>query len=97
MKYLSYLISLFKAVEPAGLEEIALHIDRLNELLLAYRQVRAMAATEWQATESEIEKELQWFAIHHLKLTSTSYPIQLTTVQPTGAIGLKRQLAHPCN
>jgi hypothetical protein len=95
MKYLSYLISLFKAAEPAELEEITLHIGQLNELLLTYQQVRAMAATEWQATESEIEKELQWFAIHHLKLTSTSYPIELAAVQPTNAIGLKRQLTQP--
>lgn len=75
MKYLSYITNLFKASEPAGHEEIALHIDRLNALLQAYQQIKTMTVAEWQATEGEIEMELQWFDIHRLKLTNTSYPI----------------------
>ena len=92
MKCLSHLISLFKASVPVGHEEIAQHVRSLNELLLAYQQVKTMAAAEWQATEREIEIELQWFDIHRLKLTSTSYPIPLTAVHPADGISLKRQL-----
>jgi hypothetical protein len=75
MKYLSYITNLFKASEPARYEEIALHISRLNVLLQAYQQIKTMTVAEWQATEREIEMELQWFDIHRLKLTSASYPI----------------------
>jgi hypothetical protein len=94
MKYLPYLISLFRTVMPAEDEEVALHIGRLNELLLAYQQVKTMTAAEWQATEREIEMELQWFDIHHLKLTRISYPVRLASVQTASATGLKRRLTQ---
>lgn len=80
MKCLSYITKLFKGSEPVGHEEIALHVDRLNALLQAYQQIKTMTVAEWQATEREIEMELQWFDIHRLKLTSTSYPILLSHV-----------------
>ena len=72
MKYLSHITNLFKASEPVGHEEITLHVCRLNELLQTYQQIKTMTAAEWQATEREIEMELQWFDIHHLKLTNTT-------------------------
>ncbi len=74
MKCLSHLSSRFKAFVPPTQEEIVQHLRRLNELLLLYQRLNTMAATEWIATEREIEMELQWFDIHRLKLTSTSYP-----------------------
>ncbi len=92
MKFLSQHTKLFKAAVPPVQEEIEEHIRRLNELLLAYQQFKTMTATEWIATEREIEMELQWFDIHHVKLTSTASPIPLTAVQSTDAIGVNRQL-----
>jgi hypothetical protein len=72
MKFLSQLTSRFKASLPPTQEEIEQHVRRLNVLLLAYKQVETMTVAEWMATEREIEMELQWFAIHRLKVTSTS-------------------------
>src|SRR5947209_13040447 len=77
MKFLSQLTSWFKVYVPPAQEEIEQHLHRLNMLLLAYQQVKTMTVAEWMATEREIEMELQWFAIHRLKLMSTSYPIPL--------------------
>jgi hypothetical protein len=89
MKCLSHLSSRFKACEPPAQEEIEQHVRRLNELLLLYQRLKTMTATEWMATAREIEMELQWFDIHRLKLTSTSYP---TAVHAADPIGLKSQL-----
>ncbi len=89
MKCLSHLISRFKACAPPTQEEIEQHVRRLNALLLAYQQVKILTVAEWSATEREMEMELQWFDIHRLKLTSTSYPILPTAVQSADAIGLK--------
>ena len=72
MKFRFHLIRLFKASVPPAQEEIEQHLRRLNALLLAYQQVKSMSVAEWMATEREIEMELQWFAIHRLKVTSTS-------------------------
>jgi len=80
MKFLSHHKSLFKKSVLPAQEDIEQHLRRLNELLLLYQQLKTMTATEWIATEREIEMELQWFDIHHLKLTSTSYPIPRTAV-----------------
>jgi hypothetical protein len=92
MKYLSHHNSLFKAPVPPAQEEIEMHLGRLNVLLLAYQRFKTMTAEEWIATEREIEMELQWFDIHHLKLTSTSSPIPQTAVQSADAISLQSQL-----
>lgn len=92
MNGLSHITSLFKPSVPPTQEEIEQHVRRLNELLLAYQQFKTMSTAEWLATEREIEMELQWFDIHHLKLTSTSYPIPQTAVQSTDAIGVKSRL-----
>ncbi len=89
MKFLSSLTSRFKASMPPAQEEIEQHLCRLNSLLLAYKRVKIMTAAEWMATEREITMELQWFDIHRLKLTSTSYP---TAVYSADTIGLKSQL-----
>ncbi len=83
MKLWSRLTGLFKTSVPPTQEEIELHVRRLNELLLAYQRFKTMTAAEWIATQREMEMEVQWFAIHHLKLTSTSYPIPRTAVQST--------------
>jgi len=92
MKCLSHLTSLFKASVPPAQEEIEQHVRRLNMLLLASQQIRTLTMAEWLVTDREIEMELQWFDIHRLKLTSTSYPILPTAVQSADAIGLKSQL-----
>ncbi len=92
MKFLSSFTSRFKASVPPAQEEIEQHLRRLNVLLLAYKRVKIMTAAEWIATEREINMELQWFGIHRLKLTSTSYPILPTAVHSADAIGLKSQL-----
>jgi hypothetical protein len=92
MKFLSHHPSLFKASVPPAQEEIEQHLCRLNVLLLAYQRFKTMTAAEWIATEREIEMELQWFDIHRLKLTSTSYPILPTAVYSADAIGLKSHL-----
>src|SRR2546429_613287 len=89
MKCLSHLSSRFRACVPPTQEEIEQHVRRLNELLLLYQRLKRMTATEWIATEREIEMELQWFNIHRLKLTSTKYP---TAVRSADTIGLKSQL-----
>jgi hypothetical protein len=89
MKCLSHLSSRFKASVPPTQEDIEQHLCRLNELLLLYQRLKTMTATELIATEREIEMELQWFNIHRLKLTSTSYP---TAVHSADTIGLKSQL-----
>ena len=89
MKCLSHLSSRFKASVPPTQEDIEQHLCRLNELLLPYQRLKTMTATEWIATEREIEMELQWFNIHRLKLTSTKYP---TAVRSADTIGLKSQL-----
>ena len=83
MKFRSCHSYLFKPSMPPAQEEIEQHVRRLNELLLAYQRFKTMTAPEWIATQREVEMELQWFAIHHLKLTSTSYPIPPTAVQST--------------
>jgi len=91
MKCLSYLTGLFKAPEQAGPEEIALHVRRLNMLLQTYQQLKTMTVAEWHATEREIEMELQWFDIHHLEPTNTSYP---TVVHSTDTSSLPGQFTH---
>jgi hypothetical protein len=90
MKCLSHLSGLFRACEPPAQEEVEQHVRRLNELLLLYRRLKTMRATEWMAARREIEMESQWFDIHRLKLTSTSYPIAAHAADP---IALKSQLA----
>jgi hypothetical protein len=92
MKCLSHLTSLFKASVPPAQEEIEQHLRRLNVLLLAYQRIKTLTVAEWIATEREMEMELQWFDIHHLKLTSTSSPIRPTAVPSADVIGLKSQL-----
>jgi hypothetical protein len=92
MKCLSHLTSLFKASVPPAQEEIEQHLRRLNVLLLAYQRIKTLKVAEWIATEREMEMELQWFDIHHLKLTSTSSPILPTAVPSADVIGLKSQL-----
>ena len=82
MKFWSRLSSRFKASVPPKQEEIEQHLRRLNELLLAYKQVETMTAAEWLATEREIEMELQWFDIHRLKLTSTT-PVAVQSDEPS--------------
>ena len=89
MKCLSHLSRWFEACEPPTQDEIEQHGRRLNELLLLYQQLKTMTATEWMSTQREIAMELQWFDIHRLKLTSTSYP---TAVYSADTIGLKSQL-----
>jgi hypothetical protein len=85
MKFLPHHLGLFKTCVPPSQEGIQQHLHRLNELLLANQRFKTMTATEWIGTEREIEMELQWFDIHQLKLTSTSYPIPPTAVQSTDA------------
>ena len=84
MKLLSHLTSLFKAPVPPLQEEIEAHLRRLNVLVLAYQDVKMSA--DWIETHRETEMELQWFDIHHLKLTSTLYPILTTGVHSNDAI-----------
>ena len=91
MKCLSHLSSRFKGSVTPTQEDIKQHLHRLNELLLLNQRLKTMTATEWMATQREIEMELQWFDIHRLKLTSTSYP---TAVHSADTIGLKSQLTH---
>lgn len=81
MKFWSRLRSRFKSSAPPTQDEIEQHVRRLNALLLAYKQVETMTAADWIATEREIELELQWFDIHHLKLTSTS-PVAVQSAEP---------------
>ncbi len=92
MKCLSHLSRWFEACEPPTQDEIEQHVRRLNKLLLLYQRLKTMTATEWMSTQREIEMELQWFEIHRLKLTSTSYPILPTAVHSADAVGLKSQL-----
>ncbi len=92
MKCWSHLTSLFKASVPPAQEEIEQHLRRLNVLLLAYQRIKTLTVAEWIATEREMEMEVQWFDIHHLKLTSISSPILPTAVPSADAIGLKSQL-----
>ena len=69
MGFLSRLISLFKAPVPPSQEEINAHLRRLNSLVLAYQDIKNLE--DWLAVDREIEMELQWFDIHHLKVTHT--------------------------
>ncbi len=92
MKYLSHLTRLFKASVPPAQEEIEQHVCRLNRLLLAYQQIKTLTATEWSAMERELEMEVQWFAIHRIKLNSTADPLLSTAVPTADAIGLKSHL-----
>lgn len=92
MKCWSQLTSLFKAAVPPAHEEIEQHVSRLGGLLQAYQQLKTMTAAEWRATERETEMEVQWFAIHRLKLPSPSAPILPPAVPSADAIGLESHL-----
>ena len=93
MKFFSHLTSLFKAPVPPLQEEIEAHLRRLNVLVLAYQDVKTLA--DWIETHRETELELQWFDIHHLKLTSTLDPILTTGVHSDDAIAWEaNSLSH---